>query len=127
MIFGVGCDIARISRFAKWVESADMLRRFFNEKEFFPHDGGTLGRRCEYYAARFAAKEAFSKALGTGLQGFSLTDVYVQKDDAGKPSLCVSGRAADALRTMCGEGCSVHLSLSHEKEYAVAFVVIECR
>ena len=104
-----------------------MLRRFFNEKELFPGNGGTPGRRCEYYAARFAAKEAFSKALGTGLQGFSLTDVYVTKDDGGKPSLCVTGKAAGLLSRLCGEGSAVHLSLSHEKEYAVAFVVIECR
>ncbi len=123
MIFGIGTDITKISRFEKWVTNPEMMSRFFNEKEY--SESGTVAARCEHAAARFAAKEAFSKALGTGLCGFSLKEVYVSNDKNGKPLLNVEGAALELLKKKCGE-CSIHLSLSHEKEYAVAFVVIEC-
>ena len=73
MIFGIGTDITKISRFEKWVTNPEMMSRFFNEKEY--SESGTVAARCEHAAARFAAKEAFSKALGTGLCGFSLKEV----------------------------------------------------
>ena len=123
MIFGIGTDIAQVSRFEKWVTNTEMMKRFFNEKEY--SDSGTIAARCQHAAARFAAKEAFSKALGTGLCGFSLNEVYVTNNSNGKPELNVEGAAFELLKNICGE-CSVHLSLSHEKEYAVAFVIIEC-
>ena len=85
---------------------------------------GTDSAKCQHYAARFAAKEAFSKALGTGITGFSLQDVYITNDESGKPFLNVKDSAADVLKERCGE-CKLHVSLSHEKEYATAFVIIE--
>ena len=70
------------------------------------------------------AKEAFSKALGTGITGFSLKDVWIENDKSGKPEFCFGSSAESLLREKCGT-CKVFVSLSHEKEYAVAFVVIE--
>ena len=75
MIFGIGTDIVAVSRFEKWVKTPYMIHRFFNEKELFV--GKSTAAACQHYAARFAVKEAFSKALGTGLVGFELKDVFI--------------------------------------------------
>ena len=124
MIFGVGCDIAKVSRFEKWVLSKDMISRFYNENEHVSENAG-LQRKCEFYASRFAAKEAFSKVLGTGIRGFNLNEVFISKDDNEKPEIKVLGNAKKMLEEKCGEKYKIHVSLSHEKEYALAFVVIE--
>ena len=121
MICGIGTDISEVKRFQKWVDNSNIYKRFFNEKELM--NSGSDNARCQHYAARFAAKEAFSKALGTGLV-FELKDVYITNDDLGKPELNVEGKAADILKDKFGN-CKLHISLSHEKEYAVAFVIIE--
>ena len=124
MIFGVGCDITKVSRFEKWVLSKDMIKRFYNESECISESAG-IQRKCEFYASRFAAKEAFSKALGTGIRGFNLNEVFISKDDNEKPEIKVLGNAKKLLEEKCGEKYKIHVSLSHEKEYALAFVAIE--
>ena len=122
MIAGIGTDIADVRRFEKWVNNPEMLERFFNEKE--QSSAGSMAAKCQHYAARFAAKEAFSKALGTGIAGFSLKDVYITKNSEGKPSLNIEGAALSLMKERLGE-CTALVSLSHEKDYAVAFVVLE--
>lgn len=122
MIYGVGTDIAKVSRFEKWVNTENMCERFFNSVELM--EKGSIKARCEHYASRFAAKEAFSKALGTGLCGFDLKEVFVTKNDSGKPEIILTGKARTVFDERCGNA-NIHLSLSHEKEYAIAFVVIE--
>ena len=112
MIRGVGVDICRCCRF-------EGKERRFLERIFSP-DELSVSTSPEYLASRFAAKEAFSKALGTGIRGFSLNEVTVREDEAGKPYLDLEGRAR-----VLAEGLSFHLSLSHEREYAVAMVVAE--
>ena len=84
MIFGIGTDIAETKRFEKWINNPEMISRFFNSKEI--NFTGTLASRCQHLAARFAAKEAFSKALGTGLI-YDLKDSYIINNDLGKPEL----------------------------------------
>ena len=122
MIAGIGTDITEVGRFEKWVKNPEMLERFFNEKEC--GFSGSIASQCQHYAARFAAKEAFSKALGTGITGFNLKEVYITKDSEGKPLLNIEGAALSIMKERLGE-CNVFISLSHEKEYAVAFVVLE--
>ena len=125
MIYGIGTDIAKVSRFEKWVADSHLTERFFAEEERF--SGSTersVSAACQHYAARFAAKEAFSKALGTGFVGLSLKDFWVSKDADGKPYFSFGAATKKVLSERVGE-CLVHLSLSHEKEYATAFVVIE--
>ena len=123
MIYGIGTDIADVRRFAKWVENPDLIERFFNKHEI--KTSGSRQKLQEHYASRFSVKEAFSKALGTGIAGFQLADVYVEHDEEGKPELRLEGRAAALVEMRCGKGARISVSLSHEKEYAVAFVVIE--
>ncbi|MCR4735661.1 MAG: holo-ACP synthase [Treponema sp.] len=122
MIFGIGTDISKVSRFKSWVEKPEMLERFFNKEEII--SGKNFNFLCEHYAARFAAKEAFSKALGTGITGFPLTDVYIKNEASGKPDLLVINQAREVLEKLCGK-CKIHVSLSHEKEFAIAYVIIE--
>ena len=122
MIAGIGTDIAEVKRFEKWVQNPQMLERFFNEKEHSTAKSDSA--KCQHYAVRFAAKEAFSKALGTGITGFSLKDVYITNNSEGKPLLNIEGEALSLMKERLGE-CNAFVTLSHEKEYAVAFVVLE--
>ena len=112
MIRGIGVDICRCSRFEG--KERRFLERIFSPEEL------AVSRKNEYLASRFAAKEAFSKALGTGIKGFSLTEITVREDELGKPYFHLEGKAS-ALAS----GLSFHLSISHEEEYAVAMVVAE--
>lgn len=130
MIFGAGLDLAKCSRFEKWVKTPGMLERFFNKKEIAslgePLTPARLSAACQRYAARFAAKEAFSKALGTGIT-FDLRDIYVQNEESGKPVLILEKTAHEALKKACPqwESAKTFVSLTHEKEYAAAQVIIE--
>ena len=129
MIFGVGLDLAKCSRFEKWVKNPGMLERFFNPKEFIEKPGekpAAISAACQHYAARFAAKEAFSKALGTGLV-FDLRDAYIQNESGGKPCLVLEKSALEAFKKACPswESAKTFVSLTHEKEYAAAQVIIE--
>jgi holo-[acyl-carrier protein] synthase len=122
MIAGIGTDIAEVKRFEKWVDNPEMIERFFNEKEYF--SAGSKAAKCQHYAVRFAAKEAFSKALGTGITGFGLKEVYITNDSEGKPLLNIEGSALSIMKERLGD-CNAFVTLSHEKEYAVAFVILE--
>lgn len=122
MIAGIGTDIAEVKRFEKWVKNPEMIERFFNEKERSAAKSDSA--KCQHYAVRFAAKEAFSKALGTGISGFNLKDVYITNNSEGKPELNIEGAALSLLKERLGD-CNAFVSLSHEKEYAVAFVILE--
>lgn len=122
MIFGIGCDLCKCSRFSSYFENQDFIHRFFNNQEIKSFSNSE--KFCEYYASRFAAKEAFVKALGTGFENFSLNQIYVKNNDKGKPELFVEDNALERLESICPNG-KIHLSLSHEKEFAQAFVVIE--
>jgi holo-[acyl-carrier protein] synthase len=122
-IVGLGVDLARIARFRKFIESrSSVLERIFcpNEREY------ALARRdpAQALAARFAAKEAFFKALGTGLRdGLSWQQVCVQRNELGCPSLVLSGRAAEMLAQRGAQ--KALLSYSHDGDYAVATVILE--
>lgn len=125
MIYGIGTDIAKVSRFERWLNNPAIITRFFAEDERFTGSWDkNASAACQHYAVRFAAKEAFAKALGTGFVGLSLKDFWVVNDENGKPSFAFGHDTSEILRRCVGE-CAVHLSLSHEKEYATAFVVIE--
>lgn len=118
MILGIGVDIAKNSRFKSWLTNEKKILRFFHKSEI---DFSKL--TVQMLASRFAAKEAFVKALGLGFENIELQSIAVLKDEKGKPYFFLEGEAKNALERLGGK--SVHLSLSHEKEYAIAFVVIE--
>jgi len=122
LIRGIGIDIVRSGRLELWLSNRAILERFFHDQEiadvFARGDG-----RLFSLAARFAAKEAYGKALGTGIAGFSLRDVQVANDGNGKPEVVLHGDARKALERLGGS--RVFLSLAHERDNAVAVVVIE--
>ncbi|MFP4151448.1 MAG: holo-ACP synthase [Alkalispirochaeta sp.] len=122
MIRGIGIDVVAVARMRRWLDDQTLLERYFAERErdaiYQRRDGGALS-----LAARFAAKEAYAKALGTGFRGFGLRDVWVVNDALGKPELHVSGAAEQALHRIGGS--KLWLSLTHEQEHAIAMVVIE--
>lgn len=122
MIYGIGTDIVETSRFEKWIGNSSMLQRFFNSQEIILDLSEEQLK--EHYASRFAAKEAFVKALGTGFSDFELKDIYVTNDNLGKPVLNVKNKALELLKKRC-KNFNIHLSLSHEKSAAIAFVIIE--
>lgn len=133
MIFGIGIDIAKTSRFEKWVRNPSILERFFNPKEILKIEGDAesitknrMSALCQHYAARFAAKEAFAKALGTGLV-FDLRDVFVANEENGKPVLFVENSAEEIFQKACPEfeRAKIFVSMSHEKEFVVSQVLIE--
>lgn len=124
MIFGTGIDVVDITRFERFVrENNDALfNRLFTDRE---RDYCSARKRsAQHYALRFAAKEAFLKALGTGLRdGLSWRDMEVVNDPAGKPELKLFGRAAELFRQN-GLARSF-LSLSHDGNVAVASVILD--
>ena len=119
MIIGIGTDIIEISRVERAVNrTPGFLNKVFSEVEI-----KTAGKRMESLAGYFAAKEAFGKALGIGISGFSLIEVWVQKDPFGKPFLRIKGKAEKLCLERGVE--RIHLSISHSKDKAIAFVILE--
>jgi len=118
MIYGIGCDIIEIERIAK----ADKL---FLEKHFTTNEQKLFEKKKhpQTIAANFATKEAFSKALGTGVRGFSLNEVEVLRDDMGKPYINLYGNAEKICKDV-GVG-EIFITISHSKELAMAYVVLE--
>ena len=122
-IVGIGTDLARIGRFSKFLESNNrVLERLFTSAE--RAYALQMKNPAPHLAARFAAKEAYLKALGTGLRdGLSWQQMEVVRDHLGCPSLQVSERAAEL---MLERGANkIHLSYSHDGDYAVATVILE--
>ena len=81
------------------------------------------GNRAETYAGIFSAKEAISKAIGTGVREFSLTDLEILNDDLGKPYVVVSERLDKIIKSK-KENYQIEISISHSKKYATAIAVI---
>lgn len=122
MILGTGIDIVHVNRMKRWLAMPSLLKRFFHVRELEDIRSRKTGAALSL-AARFAAKEAYGKAMGTGLQGIALKDIQVINNYNGKPEIAVYGTAKEALANIGGK--KIHLSLTHEKNNAVAMVIIE--
>ncbi len=124
MIFGVGIDIIDVKRIKKEISTSghDFKFNLFTENEIKYCDGKR--NSAENYAARFAAKEAFFKAIGTGWRnGLGWKEAGVQNDELGKPGIVLYGKA----KTFVEENniSKLQVSLSHIKDAAVAIVILE--
>lgn len=131
MIIGVGTDIVDIRRIEKML--ADYPDRFI-QRTFTEEEQATAnarkegGLRAATYARRFAAKEACAKALGTAIRdGILFTDFSLSNDNMGKPCLSLNNKALEVLRSLipAGKAPKIHVSLSDDPPYALAFVTIE--
>jgi holo-[acyl-carrier protein] synthase len=122
MIIGLGIDFVNVDRMKHWGEVDGIIQRYFHKNEIeASYSRGNSSMLS--LAARFAAKEAFGKALGTGLRGLKLTDIEVRNNHNGKPDIILHETAMEAFMELGGKW--VHVSLSHEEEAAVAVVIIE--
>lgn len=122
MIFGIGTDMIEISRIQQAIErNPRFLQKVYTEEEI---------RYCQRkknawqsFAARFAAKEAVSKAFGTGIGKVGLQDIEVVHKASGQPQIVLHG-AAQTFAMEQGIG-RVHISLSHSEQYAIATAIVE--
>lgn len=120
MIIGVGCDIIEISRIEKAMERENFLTHCFTDREIEYFN--SKHNPTQSIAAGFAAKEAVSKALGTGISGFSLTDIEILHHENGKPYVNLTGGAARIADNLGGK---VSISMSHSKDIAMAYAVLD--
>jgi len=126
MILGIGTDIVDISRIKEKITNREGFRQLvFSEGEIAYCERNK--DPYQSYAARFAAKEAFLKALGTGLLiTIDLHEIEVKNEDSGKPAIECSLSLSEKIKQAIGTAdFNIHLSLSHTTETAVAFVIIE--
>ncbi len=121
MIIGVGTDIIEIERVRRAVSRAHFKNRVFTETEqnYCENRGA---QSAASYAARFAAKEAFFKAIGTGIVT-NLTEIEIVNDAAGKPQIFLYGAAKILAENKHVE--KIFVSLSHSREFATAVAVLE--
>ena len=122
MITGIGVDVIHVRRMERWHHIPGLLERYFHPKELAAALSRGTGADLAL-AARFAAKEAFGKALGTGLLGIVLKDIVVVNRHNGRPDIMVMGTALAALEHSGAN--RLHLSLTHERDNAIAMVVLE--
>ena len=121
-IRGIGVDILAVERMQRILEKESrFIDRVFTDEEIQYCEGQAW--RAQHFAARFTAKEAFFKALGTGWRGgMAWQDVWVDRDSMGKPSLCLGGLAKERFDSLGFK--TIHISLSHSRDFAVAFVIL---
>lgn len=122
MVVGVGIDAVDIDRFRVSLERTPTMRgRVFTDREL--DDVSSQADQVPSLAARFAAREAVMKAMGLGLGAFEFHDVWVEREESGRPVLRVSGRAREHADRL-GVG-AWHLSLTHTDHVAIAYVVAD--
>ena len=123
-IFGIGTDIISVDRVKNSLKNRNFINRIFNEKEILKCKKTNNSINC--YAKRFAAKEAFSKALGTGISnGINFNEIIILNKKSGKPYINIVGKTKKILnKKFKRKKSKISLSLSDEEKYAVAFVTI---
>lgn len=117
-IYGIGTDIIEISR----IEKAINRTKLFKEKVYSEKEIEHIEKKKNPYASyagRFAAKEAISKALGTGVRDFLLKDIEILNDELGKPIVYLYNEIKKLA-----EGLKIQISISHSREYAVSTVIL---
>lgn len=118
MILGIGNDIVEIARIEKAIQNEKFKKRVYTTQEIENIEKKGAGKIASY-AGRFSAKEAISKAMGTGVREFALTDIEILNDHLGKPIVRFTNGLKDKMADK-----RVELSISHSKEYATAVAII---
>lgn len=121
MIIGIGTDIVEIKRIEKAICEDRFLNRYFTEgeKNLFK----IKKNRTNTIAGNFAAKEAISKAMGTGFSGFGAEEIEILRNDRGMPYVQLFGRALKKSEDL--DIKNINISISHCEEYAIAYVIME--
>lgn len=124
MICGIGTDIVEIDRIKDILSrNPNFIDRFFDKEEIEYFKSRNL--KPEFIAGRFAAKEAVSKALGTGFRGFELKDIVIHRNDLGKPEVILKEKANSIAKSF--GNYVVHLSISHSRTNAIAYAILEVK
>jgi|TARA_B110000211_G_C13861156_1_gene456601 holo-[acyl-carrier protein] synthase len=123
-IFGIGTDIVEISRIKKILNKNKKFKsRIFSIKEIKYCE--SRKNKTAFYSKKFAAKEAFAKALGTGIsKGISFNEISINNNKNGAPFITLSGKTKIITRKLINRRNKIFLSLSDENKYALAIVVI---
>ena len=121
MIIGIGTDIIEIERIEIAVKrTKGFINKLFTENEINMFE--SRGFKSEVIAGNFAAKEAVSKALGTGFRGFGVKDIEILRDELGKPVVNLNSNVYEILKR---KDVNIHLSISHNRTSAIAYAVME--
>lgn len=126
MILGIGVDIIEIDRIEKGIKKQDkFLDKIFTDKEIEYFQNRKMN--IEVIAGNFAAKEAISKALGTGFRSLSFLDIEVLRDELGKPIVNIENKMKKNIEYIFGGGqvYRIHITISHSKSNAVAYAILE--
>ena len=123
-LFGVGTDIIQVKRLKKSLNKKPFLSRIYSKEEILKCKRSKVNSNC--FAKRFAAKEAFSKALGTGIsKGISFNEIIVLNEKSGKPYIKLINKTKKIVEKKLKKKIyKISLSIADEKDYAVAFVTI---
>ena len=123
-ILGIGVDIVENKRIQKSIKNPLFKKRIYSFKEL--KQSNAVNNKVAFFSKRFAAKEAFSKALGTGISnGINLNEIIVKNNISGKPYFNFEGNTKKLLKKKFkNKEIKTSLSLSDENKYAVAFVTI---
>lgn len=121
MIIGIGTDIIEIERIEKAIKTnKNFLNKLFTEDENILFKSKAM--RTEVIAGNFAAKEAISKALGTGVRGFSFKDIEILRDELGKPVAKLNENVEKKIESKLYK---LNISISHNNTSAIAFAILE--
>ncbi|MGL5206211.1 MAG: holo-ACP synthase [Acidaminococcaceae bacterium] len=122
VIIGIGCDLVEVARIKKAIENPRFIQKVYTQAEI-DYCLSRGKQQTMSFAARFAAKEAVAKALGSGFRSASMRDVEITNDELGKPTIKLTGNFEIRAREL---GCKYfHVSLSHTKGYGLAQVILE--
>ena len=124
-ILGIGTDVVENQRIKNFIKNKKFIERVFSKKEI--KLSKNYKNKSNFFSKRFAAKEALAKALGTGIRnGLNFKDISVLNDKLGKPKFQIIEKLKKILRKVFkSKNVEIFLSLSDEKKYSIAFVVIQ--
>ena len=124
-ILGIGDDIVENLRIKKSIKNKNFINRIFTSSEILL--SGKVKDKASYYSKRFAAKEAFSKSIGTGFRnGFNFKDISVMNNKAGKPSFIITNKIKKIVKEQFKiSKFNFFLSISDEKKYSIAYVILQ--
>jgi|TARA_B110000444_G_scaffold253808_1_gene285292 holo-[acyl-carrier protein] synthase len=122
---GIGVDIVKNKRIQLSINNKNFINRTFSKNEILTSK--KFSNTTNYFSKRFAAKEAFAKALGTGFrEGLNFKDIEITNDKLGKPYYLINSKTKSLIKKkMKVQNFNLFLSISDEKEYSIAFTIIQ--
>ena len=124
-LLGIGVDIIENSRIKKMIKNKNFLQRVFSNYEIL--NSKKKKNKISFFANRFAAKEAFSKSLGTGFRNnLNFKDIVIKNDNSGKPFFYITNKIKSIIsKKFKTKNFNFFLSISDEKNYSIAFVIFQ--